>query len=244
MHSLGVLDQTFADGLIRRLLHKAQLDILDRKSPQDGTVVFPWLPEQRIRVSVVGDLQGQYLALRLLGRAVQGLSVLGYEASAITRLRHAASCRDGLVLFAGPTGSGKTTGMAALLAEIAGVSRKVLSLEDPVEYRIPGVVQIERSTEQLNGELIAAALRQDPDVLAFGEIRKSDHVRQLEEAILSGHLVVSSIHGFNREGTLNRLVALGMSEAIARRYCRALCCQRLEGDPLQLEASVEELPWQ
>jgi type II secretory ATPase GspE/PulE/Tfp pilus assembly ATPase PilB-like protein len=249
--SAGVLDPALADRLLRHLVVRANLDVLDRISPQDGTIAFPWLPGYRVRVAVVGDRLGRYVALRFLRRTAPDLAALGYRQRDRCVLIAAATALNGLVLFAGPTGSGKTTGMAALLAAIVAKNRKVVSLEDPVEYRIPGAVQIERAGGTLRGDLIAAALRQDPDVLAFGEIRREAHARQLEEAVLSGHLVVSSVHADDASGVLRRVVSLGMSEPVVRRYCRVLCRQRLErsitrqrpDQTVRLHAHVEEYPW-
>ena len=245
----GVLDPVLADRVLRHLVVRANLDVLDQISPQDGTVAFPWLPGYRVRVAVVGDRFGRYVALRFLRRTAPDLAGLGYRQAEQRVLITAATAMSGLVLFAGPTGSGKTTGMAALLSAIVSKERKVVSLEDPVEYRIPGAVQIERAGGTLRGDMIAAALRQDPDVLAFGEIRRETHARQLEEAVLSGHLVVSSVHADDTTGVLRRIVSLGMSEAVARRHCRVLCRQRLERTPghgtatVRLHAHIEEYPW-
>jgi len=243
MRHLGVLDRPFAERLVRHLLHRANLDILDPLSPQDGIVTFPWLPGYRIRLAVVGDSDGRYLALRILDRTVGDLTALGYPDPLVERLLLAASYREGLVLFVGPTGSGKTTGMAALLSRLSTGNRKIVSLEDPVEYRIPGVVQIGRENGALDADLIAAALRQDPDILAFGEIRRRVHAEQLEEAILSGHLVISCLHAGDKQGTYDRLITLGMAPHIVRRYSRAICLQNLSGDPLTLDARIEVDPW-
>ncbi|MFP4211387.1 MAG: ATPase, T2SS/T4P/T4SS family [Alkalispirochaeta sp.] len=243
LESAGSLDGTVAERVVRHLVARSGLDLLDRRSPQDGIVTFPWLPDHRIRIALLGDDSGRYVALRILNRRVPDLRELGYGSTHRQHLVDGVSHRLGLVLFAGPTGSGKTTGIAALLAEVAAGYRKIVSLEDPVEYSIPGVVQIERSSNALRGEIIAAALRQDPDVLAFGEVRRRDHAEQLEAAILSGHLVVTSVHAGDAEGARHRLMNLGISRTVLERYCHVLCLQRLDGNPVRLSAEVVNAPW-
>jgi type II secretory ATPase GspE/PulE/Tfp pilus assembly ATPase PilB-like protein len=240
---VGNLDEGTAERLIQHIVARSGLDLLDRHSPQDGLLVVPWLPGFRIRVALIGDEAGRYLALRILRRNVPTLEELGYDATQRAALVGGASNHSGLILFAGPTGSGKTTGIAALLTVIASGVRKIVSLEDPVEYSVPGVVQIERSSEALRGKIIAAALRQDPDVIAFGEVRERDHAEQLESAILSGHLVVTSVHAGDSGGALRRLTGLGIARDVLERYCHVLCLQRLDGDPVRLRAEVTNAPW-
>jgi len=243
LETAGNLDQSVAERVIQHIVVRSGLDPLDRRSPQDGLLTVPWLPDYRFRVALLGDDAGRYVAIRILRRSVPTLEDLGYDAAQRAALVEGVARHTGLVLFAGPTGSGKTTGIAALLTVIASGARKIVSLEDPVEYSVPGVVQIERSSKALRGEIIAAALRQDPDVLAFGEVRGRDHAEQLESAILSGHLVVTSVHAGDSRGALHRLEKLGIARDVLERYCHVLCLQHLRGDPVRLSAEVTNGPW-
>jgi type II secretory ATPase GspE/PulE/Tfp pilus assembly ATPase PilB-like protein len=245
--TVAQIDRTTAERIIGHLLVRSGLDTFDPNTPQDGIVRFPWLPEYRIRVAFLPDRVSRSLALRFLRRVSPELSTLGYTGDQVSALVAATSHRSGLVLFAGPTGSGKTTSIASLITHLVGPNggdhRKFISIEDPIEYRVPGVVQIERVGEDASGSIISAALRQDPDVLVFGEVRRPDQALHIEGAVLSGHTVVTSVHADGVEGTYRRLAFLGITPTTLERYCRAVCVQSLLGSPPRLFAQIESDPW-
>jgi type II secretory ATPase GspE/PulE/Tfp pilus assembly ATPase PilB-like protein len=193
-------------------------------------------------VAVIGTGFARVLALRILSRQVPALPALGYPRPALLTLLDALRGRSGLVLFAGPTGSGKTTGIASFMSLLAAGGRKIVTLEDPIEYRIPGTLQIERGGRHITGREISAALRQDPDILVLGEARSRDQAQQMGQALRSGHLVVTSVHATGRRGTKGRLHELGIPDG-ALRETRALCCQTMEGQPRRLRAQCWMYPW-
>lgn len=238
LQRIATMSPEAATRIVRFLIVRAGLELFDEQTPQDGLIVFPWLPGRRIRIATIGDGWGRYVALRFLARTPPPLTELGYRDAHVAAIRSAAAHRTGLIVFAGPTGAGKTTSIAALLTDLAAGRRKVVSLEDPVEYLVPGVVQIERTASTLRGDTIAAALRQDPDILAFGEIRRREHAEQLEEAVLSGHLVIARVHADSREGTSQRLERLGFSRELLAQRCRLIVYQHLHHNPPGLYAAL------
>jgi general secretion pathway protein E len=174
--------------------------------------------------------------LRFLDRSPRSLGSLGFSPVQIARILSALSCRSGLVVCCGPTGSGKTTTLAAIAEILARDGRKVVSVEDPVEYRVPGVLHLESGGR--DSEYLPAALRQDPDVLWIGEVRRREHIPPLQEATLSGHLVITTLHAEGVSGVIQRLANLGGSEALIRSHLILVCTQRLEGNPRYLQASL------
>lgn len=238
IHEITRLDERAARTVLRLFKLYAGLDSIQERVPQDGRVEFPWLPGRTIRVATVGDFSGEALAIRFLDRSPRPLGALGFDASLLAKLLSALSAPAGLVLCSGPTGSGKTTTIAAMAEVLARSGRKVVSVEDPVEYRIPGVLQLE--TRGSEAEYLPAALRQDPDVLWIGEVRRRDHVPPLTEALLSGHLVLTTVHAAGNSGAFRRLVELGVPPDVLRDNTVLMFTQTLTGDPPQLSAEFCE----
>jgi type II secretory ATPase GspE/PulE/Tfp pilus assembly ATPase PilB-like protein len=228
--------------LVRRVALRAQLDILDEESPGDGMMEVPWFPGVRFRAAVVGTGSARILAIRLLSRRVPPPPALGFSPREIALILREMQRPSGLILVAGPTGSGKTTTIAAFLSLLPDGGRKVVTLEDPVEYRIPGVVQIERGGS-IRADLIAAAMRQDPDVLVLGETRAREHGAQLAQAVLTGHLVISSVHARGRAEARARMEQLGVPEETLRRETLLLCCQSLSERGRRLHIELAHRPW-
>lgn len=225
---------------VRRLIARAGLDLLDELRPQDGMLPLPWFPGRRFRLAVIGTGRRRVVSVRILARRPPPPPALGYPPEASADILGALNAPCGLVLFAGPTGSGKTTGMASFVALLAAGSRKVVTLEDPVEYTIPRAVQVERGAQE-TGALMAAIMRQDPDVLVLGETREAEHARQLAQAVVSGHLVVSGIHAEGPAGVAERMRQLGTDPAFLGRSGLLLVDQRLAGGVLRVR--TQRMPW-
>jgi len=218
--------------LSSRIKIMANLNIMERRLPQDGRM-SAHLGEgcHEVRVSVVPIADGESLVLRLLdtGDAPRGLDDLGLEARSVRLLRGMVAHRHGLVLATGPTGSGKTTTLNALLREVASDRVKAVTIEDPVEYRVAGVDQIQ--TDERIGltfdSLLRRVLRQDPDVIVVGEIRDAPTAALALRAALTGHLVLSTLHTSDAVSSITRLRDLGVEPWLIAAVLRGALAQRL-----------------
>jgi len=235
---VGQLPERSARLFVRRVKARAGLDLFETERAQDGRVEFPWLPDRTVRVATLGDRYQEALALRFLDRRPIPLLALGFSRSQLLQLLTALEAEQGLVVFCGPTGSGKTTSAAATLSLLAGNRRKIVSLEDPVEYRLDGVLQLEEQRHIPQDERLAALLRQDPDVIWLGEVRRPGSARILQEAVLTGHLVVVTVHCSGLSMLSGRLESLGFDAAILPEILVLACAQRLVGSPPHLAAEV------
>lgn len=232
--------------VISRLKLMAEMDIAEQRRPQDGHLRLSVEGVTiDVRVSSVPTVFGESLVLRLLdARAVpRTLDALGFTPDAIAILTHWASLPHGLVLTTGPTGSGKTTTLHRLLELRAGGADKVITVEDPVEYTVPGVTQVPvlEAAGVTFTSVLRSVLRQDPDVVMVGEMRDSDTARIAVRAALTGHLVLSTLHTNDAASAVARLRDLGVQDfliaatlrgVIAQRLVRALCpdCRRQHGN--------------
>lgn len=230
------LDDRAAQTVIRLLKLNAGLDVMQRRVPQDGRVEFPWLPGVSMRVATVGDGRDEALAVRFLDRTPPPIGHLGFGSLQLVQILRALAKRTGLILCCGPTGSGKTTTAAAMATLISRGRRKVVSVEDPVEYRLPGVLQIEMT--DTGEDVLAAALRQDPDAIWIGEVRRRAHVVPVGEALLSGHLVLTTVHAAGPEQAVYRLIDLGLAREIISENLLLTCTQNLCGDPTRLVCNI------
>lgn len=188
------------------------------------------------RVSFTPSIHGQKLAIRILdaANAPQSLEDLGAPKSLITRLNSVMLQNAGMILVCGPTGSGKSTTLYSLIRSIDRSSRNVMTIEDPVEYRIEGVTQSSVDAERGKNfsDMLRALLRQDPDVLLLGEIRDAESARISMQATMTGHLVLSTVHAQDTVNTIFRLLDLGadpnlvassLNMVLAQRLVRVLC---------------------
>ena len=218
--------------LVSRIKIMAGLDIADRLRPQDGRMtVMLGAGEVDLRVSTLPAARGEKVVLRVLdARAgAASLDTLGLSIPASLRLRNVLDAREGLVLVTGPTGSGKTTTLYAALRSIMERGVNVVTVEDPVEYRIPGVAQVQVSTR--TGLSFASALRsilrQDPDVILVGEIRDAETASIAIQAALTGHLVLSTLHTLDAASAVTRLDDLGVDRYKVAASLRGVVAQRL-----------------
>ncbi|MGB0952551.1 MAG: GspE/PulE family protein [Planctomycetota bacterium] len=248
MRSDGVLYEIdpppahLAVSIVSRIKVLADLDISETRMPQDGRIELI-LDNHKIdfRVSTVPTQGGESVVLRLLDRRnlQLDLSILGLTESEDTQMRDFISRPHGIILVTGPTGSGKTTTLYSLLSQVNDAETKVLTVEDPVEYELDGVVQVPVNDEiGVNyGRILRTMLRQDPDIIMIGEIRDPETAQIAVEAALTGHLVLSTLHTNDAPSTVTRMVDLGvepfllaatMEGIVAQRLVRKVCTQCTE----------------
>jgi general secretion pathway protein E len=220
------------DNIVSRIKVMAGLNIAERRLPQDGR--FRVVVEGReidLRVSIVPTLHGESLVLRLLDRihAPLDLAELGFAAATREQLTALLNLPSGMLLVTGPTGSGKTSTLYAALQLLNSRERKILTVEDPVEYQLPGINQIPvRPAIGLTfANLLRSLLRQDPDILLVGEIRDLETARIAAQASLTGHLLLSTLHTNDAVGAVIRLVDMGLEEYLIAAVLKGVLAQRL-----------------
>lgn len=217
---------------ISRVKVLADLDISERRRPQDGRISIPVAGRSvDLRVSVVPSQHGESLVVRLLDpdASLRDLDHLGFSSQVLDVARTAIAKPHGLVLVTGPTGSGKTTTLYAFLRQLADGHRKILTIEDPIEYRLPGIAQSQ--TNAAIGVTFASALRSflrhDPDVVMVGEIRDAETARTAIQAAMTGHLVLSTIHTNDAPSAVVRLMDMGVEDYLVASTLSAVFAQRL-----------------
>ena len=244
LRAVRTLDANTGVPLVSRIKIMAGLDIADRLRPQDGRITLTVGAGQvDLRVSTLPAAHGEKVVLRILDSRAGGASfdALGLSAPALARLHEVLDVREGLVLVTGPTGSGKTTTLYAALRAIQLRGVNVVTVEDPIEYRLSGIVQVQVNAR--TGLTFAAALRsilrQDPDVILVGEIRDAETANIAVQAALTGHLVLSTLHTLDAASAIARLddlgvdrykVAASLKGVVAQRLLRRLCEQCRERD--------------
>lgn len=218
--------------LVSRIKVLADLDIAERRRPQDGRFSLPVAGRSiDLRVSVVPGQFGEGVVIRLLDPAasLQELEQLGYPSGVTDIARTALTKPHGLILVTGPTGSGKTTSLYAFLRQLIDGERKILTIEDPIEYRLPGIAQSQ--TNQAIGVTFASALRaflrHDPDVVMVGEIRDPETARTAVQAAMTGHLVLSTLHTNDAPSAVLRLLDMGVEDYLLASTLVAVVGQRL-----------------
>jgi type IV pilus assembly protein PilB len=226
------LPSSMGVGLISRIKIMAGMNIVERRRPQDGQLRTQIDgKEVDVRVATVATIWGEKCVMRLLDRtrSVLRLSELGMPTSAAETYSGFVRAPFGMVLCAGPTGSGKTTTLYATLTEIADVSRNVMTIEDPVEYVFPSINQIQ--TNEQAGLTFATGLRsilrQDPDVILVGEIRDVETARIAVQSALTGHLVLSSLHATDSVSALHRFLDMGIESFLVASSVIGIVGQRL-----------------
>ena len=223
--------------LISRIKVMSKLDIAEKRIPQDGRISLRvGGREVDIRVSTMPSANGERIVLRLLDKQAGRLKLesLGMSERDLKTLRGLVTRPHGIILVTGPTGSGKTTTLYAGLSEINDKSRNILTVEDPIEYNLPGIgqTQVNTKVDMTFSRGLRAILRQDPDVVMIGEIRDVETAEIAVQASLTGHLVLSTLHTNSAVGSITRLIDMGvepflisssMVGIIAQRLVRVLC---------------------
>jgi len=237
LHEVLALPPRVGPALSSRVKIMAGLDIAERRLPQDGRIALRvGGRDVDVRVSVIPTGAGERLVLRLLDRqsALRGVAELGLADDVAAGLRPLLAHDHGLVLVTGPTGSGKTTTLYALLAALATGERNVMTIEDPIEYRLPGIgqMQVQPRIGLTFAAGLRAVLRQDPDVILVGEVRDHETVEIALQAALTGHLVFATLHTTDAASAVTRLldmraepylIASALCGVLAQRLVRRTC---------------------
>ena len=221
-----------SDMLISRVKIIGNLNVAEKRLPQDGrATIFVTGRQIDLRISSIPTINGESLVLRLLdpGNSPKNLNALNTNGENIRRLRKLLNNRSGMILTTGPTGSGKTTTLYAMLNEINLRSHKIITLEDPIEYRLDGVnqIQVNPSIGLHFSNLLRSVLRQDPDTIMVGEIRDVETARLAIQAALTGHLVISSLHTNTALGAVTRLIDMGIEPFLISAAVKGVIGQRL-----------------
>lgn len=242
-------DENAAAGLISRIKVLANLDIAEQREPQDGGFTYampaPINQEFNIRVATAPTRLGERVTLRLLGQETRGLTLsqLGMGDDDLARFHKAIRKPFGMILLTGPTGSGKSTTLQAALQEINAPDINVMTVENPIEYVMEGISQIQTGAKITFADALRSLLRHDPDVLMVGEIRDYETADVAVKAAMTGHLLFSTLHTNTAVGAVTRLKDIGcepfligstLNAVIAQRLVRRLCphCRK----PLQANA--------
>ena len=224
--------KTWALKIMVRIKLMAGLDIAQRRLPQDGRAQFR-VGSQRVdlRVTTTPTITGEGVVVRILdgGRSLKDMESLGLRSEQVAALRRMIRSREGFVLATGPTGSGKTTTLYAMLQELVRPERKVVTLEDPVENVIDGVSQINANPKigLTFAKGLRSILRQDPDIVLVGEIRDQETARIAVEASMTGHIVLSSLHTVGSVESTTRLMDMGIESYLLGDTLKGVVAQRL-----------------
>jgi len=232
MRKIGVVPKSMQAPVTSRLKIMGELDIADKRSPQDGRVAIRLggMPMD-LRIAVLPTTYGEQIVLRILQRVTGRLTIddLGMNSEAFTSFTRAIRQPYGAVLAVGPTGSGKTTTLYAALDFLNEDERVLTTIEDPVEYQLPGVNQIEVTPKAglTFARGLRTILRSDPDVLLVGEIRDEETARIAVQAAMTGHLVLTTLHAHNAAASIARLKDMGVEPSLLATSINCIIAQRL-----------------
>ncbi|WP_426104857.1 GspE/PulE family protein [Massilia sp. TSP1-1-2] len=232
LHLQTEADIKIATPLALRLKLMSDLDISEKRLPQDGRFAIK-VKQQRIdvRISTMPTQYGESVVMRLLnqGGTTLRLDAIGMPMKLVERFRDIVQRPNGLVLVTGPTGSGKTTTLYSALAELNSTEKKLITVEDPVEYRLAGInqVQVNDKIELTFARVLRSALRQDPDIVLVGEMRDQETAQIGLRAAMTGHLVLSTLHTNDAASTPLRLMDMGVPRYMVGSALQAVLAQRL-----------------
>ena len=232
LHLQAEADPKIASALALRLKLMSGLDISEKRLPQDGRFNVK-LKKQSIdvRISTMPTQYGESVVMRLLSQSsgIPTLDKLGFPPEMLQRFRTLFTQPQGMVLVTGPTGSGKTTTLYSVLSELNSMESKVITVEDPVEYRLPGInqVQVNEKIDLSFSRVLRACLRQDPDIMLIGEMRDQETAQIAMRAAITGHMVLSTLHTNDAVSTPIRLMDMGVPAYMVAMSVRAVLAQRL-----------------
>lgn len=240
--------------LINKIKIKANIDIAEKRLPQDGRILHEsWNTKFDIRVSVLPTLNGEKIVLRLLNKDSSRIEItkLGFTIEQQNIFLENIKKTHGIILISGPTGSGKSTTLYATLKTLNKIERNILTIEDPIEYTLSGInqVQLREDIGLTFSKALRTFLRQDPDIIMLGEIRDNETAQMAIRAALTGHLVLSTIHTNSAWGIISRLSDMGIPPflladtinlCVAQRLIRLLCPKCKE----KIRFEVSHLPQQ
>jgi len=239
LEEIMTLPASISSKLINHIKNAAGMDTADKRHPQDGRLELrDFLIDDSfvdVRLATLPGLYsntyGEKIVMRILSREFfsQTLSDIGFESDTLKNYRELIHMPYGLILVSGPTGSGKTTTLAATLNEINDIRKNIISIEDPIEYIIDGIhqIQINPKTNMGFAEYLRSVLRQDPDIIMIGEIRDEETARIAIQAATTGHKVFGTVHSNDSAGALTRLIELGVDAHLLRDSVIGVLSQRL-----------------
>lgn len=232
LHKMMSPPKSVQNGVISRVKIMANLNIAENRLPQDGRIRLRFSGNDiDIRVSSLPTQHGERLVLRLLNRTASKyeLSSIGFEKETYELFVETINHPNGIVLITGPTGSGKTTTLYAALTRLNSPERNIITVEDPIEYQIEGIGQVQARAKIgfTFAEGLRSILRQDPDVIMVGEIRDEETARIAIQSSLTGHLVFSTLHTNDAPSAVTRLLDMGIEPFLVTSTCRGIMAQRL-----------------
>lgn len=239
MHEVESPPRRFSAAVISRIKIMASLDIAERRLPQDGRIKLRLHGKEiDLRVSTVPTMHGESVVMRILDKSSTSLdfTTLGFDPAVLERFQSVLAQPHGIVLVTGPTGSGKTTTLYTALDQLNNPDLKILTVEDPVEYQMEGInqIQVKPQIGLTFANALRSIVRQDPDVIMIGEIRDLETAQIAVQSALTGHLVLSTLHTNDAASTVNRLLDMGVDDylltstvngILAQRLVRTLCTQ-------------------
>jgi general secretion pathway protein E len=237
MHEVESPPRRLSAAVISRVKIMANLDIAERRLPQDGRIKLRSQDKEvDLRVSTVPTMHGESVVMRILDKGGVPLNFesLGFEADLLAKFREVLLRPHGILLVTGPTGSGKTTTLYTALSQLNKPDVKILTVEDPVEYQMDGInqIQVKPQIDLTFANALRSIVRQDPDVIMIGEIRDLETAQIAVQSALTGHMVLSTLHTNDAASTINRLLDMGMDDYLltstvvgiqAQRLVRTLC---------------------
>lgn len=232
LQNVQVLHKNLLPAIVSRIKILGNMDISERRLPQDGRSRIRYLNKVvDLRLSVIPSIHGESVVIRLLDTqfAMQSLEQLGFAGNDAETLQHLLTRNNGIFLVTGPTGSGKSTTLYTALDQVRKTNVNILTVEDPVEYRVDGITQIQvnHQTGYTFAKALRHILRHDPDVIMVGEIRDPETAKMAVESALTGHLVLSTLHTNSAATSITRLLEIGIEPYLVNSSLLGILAQRL-----------------
>ena len=232
MHEVESPPRRFSAAVISRIKIMSSLDIAERRLPQDGRIKLRLQGKEiDLRVSTVPTMHGESVVMRILDKSGTSLDfvTLGFDPTVLARFQQVLMQPHGIVLVTGPTGSGKTTTLYTALDKLNKPDIKILTVEDPVEYQMEGInqIQVKPQIGLTFANALRSIVRQDPDVIMIGEIRDLETAQIAVQSALTGHMVLSTLHTNDAASTINRLLDMGMDDYLLTSTVNGILAQRL-----------------